>query len=197
MDFRSGNKIKIEGGMSSMTDLVFLLLIFFIVISTMITAGVNIDVPKNGGKSSNKKILSININDKNEYFINKNKTAITSEDIESAILKNIGKDSLCQPSRLDTYPPFRSFNLHVSKTLEKLVYVCQASLTHTYRFALSMCTLTKTKKNQRFLLIFEVSRGSNFRPKNDLKMDPKWVPKGSKIGSEIEVRVGTVLGSIF
>ena len=71
MDFRSGNKIKIEGGMSSMTDLVFLLLIFFIVISTMITAGINIDVPKNGGKSSNKKILSININDKNEYFINK------------------------------------------------------------------------------------------------------------------------------
>ena len=46
MNFRSGNKIKIEGGMSSMTDLVFLLLIFFIVISTMITAGVNIDVPK-------------------------------------------------------------------------------------------------------------------------------------------------------
>ena len=54
MNFRSENKIKIEGGMSSMTDLVFLLLIF-IVISTMITAGVNIDVPKNGGKSSNKK----------------------------------------------------------------------------------------------------------------------------------------------
>ena len=68
MDFRSGNKIKIEGGMSSMTDLVFLLLIFFIVISTMITAGINIDVPKNGGKSSNKKILSVNINDKNELI---------------------------------------------------------------------------------------------------------------------------------
>ena len=44
MDFRSENKVKIEGGMSTMTDLVFLLLIFFIVISTLITAGVNIDV---------------------------------------------------------------------------------------------------------------------------------------------------------
>ena len=52
MNFRSENKIKIEGGMSSMTDLVFLLLIFFIVISTMITAGVNIDVPKKGGAAS-------------------------------------------------------------------------------------------------------------------------------------------------
>ena len=87
-------KSKIEGGMSSMTDLVFSPLIFFIVISTMITAGINIDVPKNGGKSSNKKILSVNINDKNEYFINKKKTAITSEDIEAVILKNIGNDSI-------------------------------------------------------------------------------------------------------
>ena len=94
MNFRSENKIKIEGGMSSMTDLVFLLLIFFIVISTMITAGVNIDVPKNGGKSSNKKILTININDKNEYFLDKKKQPISSENIESEILKNIGKDSI-------------------------------------------------------------------------------------------------------
>lgn len=94
MNFRSENKIKIEGGMSSMTDLVFLLLIFFIVISTMITAGVNIDVPKNGGKSSDKKILTININDQNEYFINKQKSPIGSEQIKSAILKNIGKDSI-------------------------------------------------------------------------------------------------------
>ena len=94
MNFRSENKIKIEGGMSSMTDLVFLLLIFFIVISTMITAGVNIDVPKNGGKSSDKKILTININDQNKYFIDKQKSPIGSEQIKSAILKNIGKDSI-------------------------------------------------------------------------------------------------------
>ena len=78
MNFRSGNKIKIEGGMSSMTDLVFLLLIFFIVISTMITAGVNIDVPKDGGTASEKKILTINVNNKNEYFMDNRKTPISS-----------------------------------------------------------------------------------------------------------------------
>ena len=38
----------------------------------MITAGVNIDVPKKGVKPE-AKILSININDKNEYFINNKK----------------------------------------------------------------------------------------------------------------------------
>lgn len=35
MGLGSKNKIKIEGGMSSMTDLVFLLLIFFIIMSIM------------------------------------------------------------------------------------------------------------------------------------------------------------------
>ena len=94
MKFRSENKIKIEGGMSSMTDLVFLLLIFFIVISTMITAGVNIDVPQNGGKSSDKQILKININDQNEYFINKRKNPISSDKIKDVILKEIGRDSI-------------------------------------------------------------------------------------------------------
>ncbi|MDB4710122.1 biopolymer transporter ExbD [Flavobacteriales bacterium] len=94
MNFRSENKVKIEGGMSTMTDLVFLLLIFFIVISTLITAGVNIDVPKNGGSSSDKKILEVNINDNNEYFINGKRQPIKSEDIEKKILQNIGKDSI-------------------------------------------------------------------------------------------------------
>tara|TARA_B110001450_G_scaffold186432_1_gene174463 strand:- start:248 stop:637 length:390 start_codon:yes stop_codon:yes gene_type:complete len=94
MNFKSGNKIKIESGMSSMTDLVFLLLIFFIVISTMITAGVNIDVPKDGGSESEKKILTININDKNEYFIDNRKTPIYSSDIKNEILKAISSDSI-------------------------------------------------------------------------------------------------------
>ena len=94
MDFRSENKIKLEGGMSTMTNLVFLLLIFFIVISTLITAGVNIDVPKNGGSASDKKILEVNINDNNEYFIDGKRKAIKSEDIEKQILQNIGKDSI-------------------------------------------------------------------------------------------------------
>ena len=94
MNFKSGNKIKTEGGMSSMTDLVFLLLIFFIVISTMITAGVNIDVPKSGGSASEKKILTINVNDKNEYFIDNKKTPIYSSEIKNEILKNLSSDSI-------------------------------------------------------------------------------------------------------
>ncbi|MBG15586.1 MAG: biopolymer transporter ExbD [Crocinitomicaceae bacterium] len=102
MDFRSENKVKLEGGMSTMTDLVFLLLIFFIIISTLITAGVNIDVPKNGGSASDKKILEVNINDNNEYFIDGKRLMVDKEadikekgeELEKQILQNIGKDSI-------------------------------------------------------------------------------------------------------
>lgn len=46
MNLGSRNKIKIEGGMSSMTDLVFLLLIFFIIMSLMSNDQTPIDLPK-------------------------------------------------------------------------------------------------------------------------------------------------------
>ena len=46
MNLGSRNKIKMEGGMSSMTDLVFLLLIFFIIMSLMSNNNTPIDLPE-------------------------------------------------------------------------------------------------------------------------------------------------------
>ena len=46
MDLRPRNKVKVEGGMASMTDLVFWLLIFFIIMSLMANNQTPIDLPK-------------------------------------------------------------------------------------------------------------------------------------------------------
>jgi len=46
MNLGSRNKIKVEGGMASMTDLVFLLLIFFIIMALMSNPTARVDVPK-------------------------------------------------------------------------------------------------------------------------------------------------------
>ena len=46
MGFKTQNKIKIEGGMASMTDLVFLLLVFFIIMSTMAEKNTPVELPK-------------------------------------------------------------------------------------------------------------------------------------------------------
>ncbi len=45
MDIRRNTKIQAEGGMSSMTDLVFLMLIFFIIMSTMSRQTLPVDLP--------------------------------------------------------------------------------------------------------------------------------------------------------
>lgn len=45
MDLQSRNKTKVEGGMASMTDLVFLLLIFFIIMSLMSNNQTPLDLP--------------------------------------------------------------------------------------------------------------------------------------------------------
>jgi len=46
MDLGSRNKVRVEGGMASMTDLVFLLLIFFIIMSLMSNDTMSVDLPK-------------------------------------------------------------------------------------------------------------------------------------------------------
>lgn len=46
MGFESKNKIKVEAGMASMTDLVFLLLIFFLIMSLMSNNQTPIDLPE-------------------------------------------------------------------------------------------------------------------------------------------------------
>ncbi len=48
MDLGSRKKVSVEGGMASMTDLVFLLLIFFIIMSLMSNNQLSVDLPKPG-----------------------------------------------------------------------------------------------------------------------------------------------------
>jgi len=52
MNFGSRNKVKVEGGMASMTDLVFLLLIFFIIMALMSNSTTKVDVPKDSSLPS-------------------------------------------------------------------------------------------------------------------------------------------------
>ena len=56
MKIRGRNKVTPEFNMSSMTDIVFLLLIFFMIASTLVTTNaIDIILPKASGKTENKK----------------------------------------------------------------------------------------------------------------------------------------------
>ena len=75
MKIRGRNKIRPEFNMSSMTDVVFLLLIFFMIASTLAKQLNTIDVklPQAEGKTENRNTVSVTIKGSNEFYINSNR----------------------------------------------------------------------------------------------------------------------------
>lgn len=69
--------------MSSMTDLVFLLLIFFVILSTLASNGVNVDLPQSKGISSVTAKLTLSIKPDMSYYINGG--AVAKNDVESLL----------------------------------------------------------------------------------------------------------------
>ena len=89
---KSSNKIKIEGGMSSMTDLVFLLLIFFIIISTLVNTSHEIQLPEGSGAPSLTSPVKIYVKADNQFFINSNPNAFNLNQIEGELTNVIGEN---------------------------------------------------------------------------------------------------------
>ncbi|TXD82106.1 biopolymer transporter ExbD [Subsaximicrobium wynnwilliamsii] len=70
MKLRGRNKVTPEFNMSSMTDIVFLLLIFFMLASTLVTTNaIDIVLPKASGKTENKQSVAVSIKKDLTYYI--------------------------------------------------------------------------------------------------------------------------------
>lgn len=70
MNIRGRNKVTPEFNMSSMTDIVFLLLIFFMIASTLVTtSAIDILLPNANGKTENKKSVAVSITKDLRYYI--------------------------------------------------------------------------------------------------------------------------------
>lgn len=82
---KTRNKVSTEFNMSSMTDIVFLLLIFFMLTSTMVTTNaLDLVLPKAKGKTDSNKNTTVNINENAEFFIDKN--PVSKEQLEEQLL---------------------------------------------------------------------------------------------------------------
>lgn len=84
MKLKGRNKVSPEFSMSSMTDIVFLLLVFFMLTSNAPNA-LDLLLPKAKGKSTNQQNVSVSINKDLEYFVNNEK--INGEYIEIELKK--------------------------------------------------------------------------------------------------------------
>lgn len=91
MNFRGRNKVTPEFNMSSMTDIVFLLLIFFMITSTMVTTNaLDLVLPKAKGKTDSNKNIQVSINKELEMYIDKDQ--VPEAEIESRLLSLMGDD---------------------------------------------------------------------------------------------------------
>ena len=82
MTLKSQNKINPNFSMSSMTDIVFLLLIFFMLTSTLVTTNaLKISLPSSSAEQIKTQTVSISITEDLRYFIN-------NDPVESSFLES-------------------------------------------------------------------------------------------------------------
>ena len=91
MNLRGRNKVSPEFNMSSMTDIVFLLLIFFMLASTLVTTNaIDILLPTASGKTENKRSVSVSIKKDLTYYIDQKR--VGESVLEAEIIAALSAD---------------------------------------------------------------------------------------------------------
>jgi len=125
MNFKSRNKVSAEFSMASMTDLIFLLLIFFMLSANSPNA-LDLLLPKAQGKSTNKQNVAISIKKDLTYFIDAK--LIPLENIESELVAKLSSE------------PTPTIILRVEETvpIEKAVTIMDIANRHKYKVILAV-----------------------------------------------------------
>lgn len=88
MNFNRKNKASAEFSMSSMTDLVFLLLIFFMLTSTLVTSrALDLVLPKSNAQSVKRQDVEVSITKDLQYTVNGQ--TVNEAQLESALINAV------------------------------------------------------------------------------------------------------------
>ena len=127
MDIKGRNRVSPEFSMSSMTDIVFLLLIFFMLTSTLVTAdALDLVLPKAKGKTEHSQNLSVSINKKLEYYINKKH--VQKENLETHLKAMLAKEK----------KPVIILRAEEGVPIENAVYVMDIANKNNYKVILAV-----------------------------------------------------------
>jgi biopolymer transport protein ExbD len=89
MDFGRRNKVHVEPAMSALSDIIFMLLIFFIIASTLAVNGEQVNLPKTSSGTPTQSTVTVTITSDLRYLVNN--TEVPKEEVElklKAILAN-------------------------------------------------------------------------------------------------------------
>ena len=92
MAIKSRNKVEPTFNSSSMSDLVFLLLIFFMLTSTLVAPNaIKLMLPSSNSKTMAKQTVTVYVNDQFQYYVDE--TAADETQLTDLINNKIGNDS--------------------------------------------------------------------------------------------------------
>lgn len=127
MNLRGRNKVSATFSMSSMTDIVFLLLVFFLLTSPAITPNaLDLLLPEAKGKSTNQHQASVSITKEGAFFINKER--IAKGQIESALSQALNSAS----------KPTVILRAEQGVPIEQVVYVMDLANRRNYQVVLAV-----------------------------------------------------------
>ena len=91
MNLKGRNKITPEFNMSSMTDIVFLLLIFFMIASTLTKQldTIEVKLPQAKGKTENRSAITVTINKSKRFYIDD--IVVAKSSLQSKLLNILSK----------------------------------------------------------------------------------------------------------
>ena len=126
MGLRSRNKVSANFNMSSMTDIVFLLLIFFMLTSTLVSPNaLKLLLPSSKAKTLEKQTISISITKNISFYINENE--VSGNTIEQELKLLLNKEQ--EPAII----------LHADKTvaIEHVVKIMDIAYRNKYKIVLA------------------------------------------------------------
>ena len=126
MSLKSKNKVSANFSMSSMTDIVFLLLIFFMLTSTLVSPNaLKLLLPNSKSKTLEKQTISISIDKNINFYIDENQVDIT--ELETRLINILS-------SELDP-----AIILHSDKSvdIEHVVIVMDIAYRNNYKIVLA------------------------------------------------------------
>ena len=126
MNLRGRNKVNPNFNMSSMTDIVFLLLIFFMLTSTLVSPNaLKLLLPSSKAKTLEKQTISISINKDIHFYINENR--VEESNLEQEIIEIVKEEE--EPAII----------LHADKSvdIEHVVKVMDIAYRNKYKIVLA------------------------------------------------------------
>ena len=130
MALRQRNKINASFSMASMTDIIFLLLLFFMITSTLISPNaLKLLLPESNNQTSEKVATSISITPDLKYYVNINgKTSrVAFNEIESTLQRILG----------DKDEQFISLHADKSVPIEEVVKIMNIARQNRYKLILA------------------------------------------------------------